>query len=78
MEVDMFLLCVLLAAMEEGMDDPVSKGVEAELVDTEEVLPGEPALVLGVEVLEPAVETSDLLRGEAGLLLATLQCQARN
>ena len=78
MEVDMFLLRVLLAPVEEGVDDPVSQGVEAELVDTEEVLPGEPALVLGVEVLEPAVETSDLLRGEAGLLLEILQCQGRN
>ena len=73
----MFLLCVLLAPVEEGVDDPVSQGVEAELLDTEEVLPGEPALVLGVEVLEPAVETGDLLRGEAGLLLVTLQYQER-
>ena len=49
------------------MDDPIAKGVDGELWDAEEVLPGEVPLLLLVQRREPRPQPLDLTRSGSRL-----------
>ena len=52
LEVDLILLSIL-ALVEESVDDPVAQGVDGQLGDPQEVLPGQVALPRLVQAWEP-------------------------
>ena len=53
---------------EDCVDNPVTEGVDPQLGDVDDVLPGQVSLPSLVQSLKPVVQSGDLTQGKPGLL----------